>query len=225
MGKNLAFLKAAVDKAGIDLVGVADIRGTKEYFHQLPSALLDQLPLAIVIGLRLSSAVLASVETGPTLVYFHHYRQINSVLDQAALKIAHEITASGHLAMPIAASQLVDWDKQIGHVSHKALAERAGMGWRGRNNLLVTERFGAQVRLASILTDLPLEAGQALKRDCGTCRRCISVCPGNAIKENAADFDGVACYGQIRQFVKTLRLGQNICGLCVRACPRAEAGG
>ncbi len=216
---------AAVVKAGIDLVGVADIRGTKDHFHQLPGALLDQLPLAIVIGLRLSPGVLASVETGPTLVYYHHYRQVNSALDQAALKIAHEITASGHLAVPIAASQLVDWDKQIGHVSHKALAERAGMGWRGRNNLFVTERFGAQVRLAAILTDMLLEPGQPVKSGCGSCRRCISVCPANAIKEDAKDFDGAACYSQIRRFVKTLRLGQNICGLCVRACPGGEANG
>ncbi|MBI2934800.1 MAG: epoxyqueuosine reductase [Chloroflexi bacterium] len=209
----------------VDLAGVADITTGKEHFNQLPEALTAKLPLAIVIGARLSPAVLESVETAPTLVYYHHYKQVNALLDRATLRIGREITRMGYLAVPIAASQIVDWEKQLGHVSHKALAGLAGLGWRGRNNLLVTEKWGAQVRLATVLTNLPLQPGKPAPRDCGDCRACVSVCPAGAIKEDVRDFDGSACYRQLRQFTKTSRIGQNICGICVRACAGSEAGG
>lgn len=211
--------------AGVDFAGVADISHGKEHFFHLPEKLLGKMDRAVVIGVRLSPGVLESIETGPTLVYYHHYKQINTMLDQAALQIGREITKMGYRAVPVAASQLVDWDRLLGHVSHKALAALAGLGWRGRNNLLVTERWGAQVRLASVLTDLPLEPGRTQARDCGDCRACLAVCPAGAIKEDVRDFDGPACYAKLRYFTKTVRIGQNICGLCVRACAGKEGNG
>ncbi|MBI4329710.1 MAG: epoxyqueuosine reductase [Chloroflexi bacterium] len=223
--ENLALIAAVAGEAGMDLLGVADVREGRDKILQLSPALLEQLPLAVVIATRLSPAILSSLEGAPNLVYYHHYKTVNALLDQAALRISREITGSGYLALPVAASQLIDWDQQLGHLSHKAAGYLAGLGWRGRNNLLVTERFGAQVRLATILTNLPLEADRPVSRDCGDCFRCLAVCPVAAIKENVADFDSAACYQQLRRFSKELRLGHNICGLCVQACPGGAASG
>jgi len=216
--RNLSIITHMANEEGIDLLGVAGISHGREHFHQLPASLLEKLPLAIVIGVGLSAAVLDSLEDAPNLVYLHHYRQINAHLDQVALKISQEITRLGYLSVPIAASQLVDWEKQLGHVSHKELARLAGLGWRGRNNLLVTEQWGAQVRLSSILTDFPLEAAKPVVKDCGNCFRCLSSCPVEAIKKELKDFDSAGCYNQLKEFKKQTGIGHHICGLCVKVC-------
>jgi epoxyqueuosine reductase QueG len=98
------------------------------------------------------------------------------------------------------------------------VARAAGLGWIGRNNLLVNETFGSRIRLVTILTDLPVEIRSPLERDCGPCRACIKVCPAGAIKERPEDFDHLRCYEQLKLFSKTLHLSQHICGICVKAC-------
>jgi epoxyqueuosine reductase QueG len=184
----------------------------------LPEKVRDSLPLAVVIALRVSRAVLSTLEDGPNLLYFHHYRQINAQLDSGATRISAEIERRGCSALPIAASQIVDWEKMAGQVSHRAIALLAGLGWQGRNNLLVTPQLGAQVRLATILTDLPLAPDHPLEADCGTCRRCVAVCPAKAIGEAPAAFDLPACYDKLNEFRKTRHIQQHICGVCVKAC-------
>ncbi len=202
----------------MEMFGVADVSGEKEPFPALPAASLERLPRAIVIGKRVSATVLDTLEDGPNLVYYHHYRQINFLLDRVAAGIASEIESRGYLALPIAASQLVDWKAQTGHVSHKRLAWLAGLGWRGRNGLLVSPEWGAKVRLATILTNAPLEPGQPLDTDCGSCKGCLTVCPAGAIKDAPTDFDRTKCAEKLKEFTKTRGIGVSICGLCVKVC-------
>ena len=61
------------------------------------------------------------------------------------------------------ASQIVDWEKQTAHLSHKKIGELAGIGFIGRNNLLVNPEIGSRFRLATILTNMPLEPDKKLK--------------------------------------------------------------
>jgi epoxyqueuosine reductase QueG len=112
----------------------------------------------------------------------------------------------------------VDWKTQKGHLSHKHAAKAAGLGWIGRNNLLVSKRFGSRIRLVTILTDFPLAINSPSLEDCGSCRDCLSVCPAGAIAERQKDFDHLRCYEQLRTFAKTLHFSHNICGICVKAC-------
>jgi len=202
----------------LDLLGVADLRQERETLAGLPENIRNSLPLAVVIALRVSRTVLGTLEDGPNLLYFHHYRQINAQLDRAATRISAEIERQGCSALPIPASQIVDWEKMAGQVSHKAIARLAGLGWQGRNNLLVTPQLGAQVRLATILTDFPLAPDHPLEADCGPCRRCVTVCPAKAIAETPAAFDLPACYDKLNEFRKTRHIQQHICGVCVKAC-------
>ncbi len=199
----------------LDLLGVAD---TGWECLELTGAISGKFSKAIVVAVRVSPSVLSTLVDGPNLLYYHHYRQLNFQLDRAALRIAQEIERMGYAALAVAASQVVDWATMRGHVSHKDMARLAGLGWQGRNNLLVTSLWGAQVRLATVLTDLPLEPGSALSSDCGGCQRCLSACPVGAIKLEPHGFDHEACYQQLKEFSKTRRIGQYICGLCVKAC-------
>lgn len=208
----------AAHSQGVDLVGVADIGEERRRFQQLPADLVERFPRAVSLAVRVSPGVLATVVDGPNHLYYHHYRQLNFLLNRAALAVARAIEAAGFTALAVAASQVIDWEKQLGHVSHKDIARLAGLGWRGRNNLLVTPQYGAQVRLVSILTDLPLEPDRPLQQECGNCRRCLAVCPAGAIKEEVAAFDHLACFAKLKEFSKARGIGQYICGLCVRAC-------
>jgi epoxyqueuosine reductase len=61
------------------------------------------------------------------------------------------------------------------------LARKSGLGWRGKHTLLLTQDAGSMFFLGEILTDLALPADEAIADRCGTCTRCIEVCPTRAI--------------------------------------------
>ncbi len=61
------------------------------------------------------------------------------------------------------------------------LARRAALGWRGKHTLLLTREAGSMFFLGEILTDLPLPLDQPAQEHCGSCTRCIDVCPTRAI--------------------------------------------
>jgi epoxyqueuosine reductase QueG len=128
------------------------------------------------------------------------------------------IQQEGFQALPIAASQVIDWEGQKGHVSHKAIAIAAGHGWIGRNNLLVNPLYGSQVRLVTVLTDYPLLTNEPVKANCGTCTLCITVCPARAIHEDRTEFDHRGCFEKLRTFKNSGNIGHYICGICIKAC-------
>ena len=66
-------------------------------------------------------------------------------------------------------------------VMEVALAQKAGLGWRGKHTLLLSREAGSYFFLGEIYTDLPLPPDPAADEHCGTCRRCIDVCPTGAI--------------------------------------------
>jgi epoxyqueuosine reductase len=61
------------------------------------------------------------------------------------------------------------------------LARKSGLGWRGKHTLLLSQDAGSIFFLGEILTDLPLPLDQAVGDHCGTCMRCIDICPTRAI--------------------------------------------
>lgn len=203
---------------GGSLFGVADLRSFREGEILLPAPLVDQLSFGISVGFHLSDAVLQEIENQPTPLYFHHYQRTNILLDTLGLVMTSAIQDLGYQAVPIPASQIVDWKNQRAHLSHKHVARAAGLGWIGRNNLLVNEIFGSRVRLVTILTDLPLVIDIPSDGDCGSCRACLTLCPAGAIGERQEDFDHLRCYEKLRVFAKTLHFSHNICGVCVKAC-------
>lgn len=202
---------------GAQLFGVADISGIKNEFT-IAAAVLGKLDRAVCLGAALSGPILDEIEDHPTKLYFHHYRAVNMMLDQIALRLSGLISGRGFSALPIPASQILDWVKQSAHLSHKKIGYLAGLGWIGRNNLLVNRQLGSRFRIVTILTDMPLKSDSPAADGCGDCRACIQACPRGAIKQRREDFDHTACFEKLKEFQNSGLVGQYICGVCVKAC-------
>jgi epoxyqueuosine reductase QueG len=215
--KNYQELRAFALGLGFDFFGVADVTAMRGDFLLEP-ATRERFGLAISLGKGLSDAVLDDIRDHPTAVYFHHYRQMNAFLDRGALLVADHIQKQGFASLPVAASQIIDWEGQRAHLSHKHVARAAGLGWLGRNNLLVNRELGSRFRLVTVLAGMPLEPDAPLELDCGACRACAKACPAGAIKETREAFDHRACYETLRDFRKKGYTSQFICGICVRDC-------
>ena len=215
--KNYLNLKKFCLQQGADLFGVADIGEVKSDFL-LSQEAIKRLDKAICLGVRLSHSILEEISQQPTRLYFHHYRAVNNLLDQLALKACNYIQRAGYSAFPIPASQILDWQNQKAHLSHKRLGVLAGFGWIGRSNLLVNKKLGSQFRIVSILTNMPLKIDKPVKEDCGNCKVCVTACPAKAIKDKPEEFDHIKCFEKLKEFQKQRLVDQYICGVCVKAC-------
>lgn len=72
-------------------------------------------------------------------------------------------------------------------VFDRALAVRAGLGWIGRNNMLINPLFGSYTFIGELFTTLPLRPDEQMKERCGRCHRCLEICPTGAIREKCLD--------------------------------------
>jgi epoxyqueuosine reductase QueG len=216
--ENYSKLKEFALGLGASLFGVADLSRLKGEFLDLSPEAIKGLNRGISLGVRLSDKIIESIEDRPTKLYYYHYRQVNYFLDRVALGVTEFIQNRGFSALPIPSSQTIDWENQRGHLSHKEVAQQAGLGWMGRNNLLVNADFGSRIRLVTVLTDFPIPCDKTIEDGCGECRDCLGVCPAGAIKERLEDFDRFACFRQLDEFRKTCKIGHHICGICVKAC-------
>jgi len=212
---------------GADLLSVADLTHFQPYSGA--DAFLLSFPFGISVGMRLSDSIIDRITVAdPTPEYAHHYKAVNALLDDIALRITNRIQAEGYAALPIPASQVTRPEQYQGAISHKAVAALAGLGWIGKSQLLISSEFGPRVRLASILTTIPLKLGTPLGNKCGECDVCIRACPTHAIKSAKAIkdgwvreevFDPDACYQRLLKFRDDPRYGVSICGICVKVCP------
>jgi epoxyqueuosine reductase QueG len=196
---------------GISIIGFGTVPDTVA----IPE-LNTSLPRAIVFGFVLSRSVLDTIKDRPTLIYKHHYKTVNWILDQTACHVAAYIERHKARALAIPASQTIDREHRKGHISHIFLGARAGLGYIGRNGLLIHPEYGAQVRYVSVLTDLDFIPDTPVDFSCGECRACIEACPVHAISERGVDIE--KCYRQLCAFAGMRGIGQHICGVCVKVC-------
>jgi epoxyqueuosine reductase len=111
------------------------------------------------------------------------------------------------------------------HVDREAAA-RAGVGFYGKNTLLITRRHGSWVVLGTLVTDVELEPTPPLDADCGECRLCIDACPTGAL-DDPGTLDSTRClsyWTQAREPVPPEyreHLGAQVygCDICQDVCP------
>lgn len=110
-----------------------------------------------------------------------------------------------------------------GELVDGAVAERAGVGFTGKNTLLITEEFGSFVYLGEILISIPFKPDEPLALDCGSCRKCIDVCPTGAIVEGGK-LNAQQCLAfqtQTKHFLKDEF--KNVLGTRVYGCDTCQA--
>lgn len=123
-------------------------------------------------------------------------------------------------------------DNRCTPLPHKTVAARAGLGWIGKNCLLVTERYGSAVRLSSFLTNAPMPAEKPVNESkCGKCTACVQKCPAKALtgvlwnrtirreqilrKEDCKEM-------QIQRMKKATGIATDLCGLHFAVCPYTQ---
>ncbi len=207
------------------LVGFAGLEGV--HLRQPTS-----LTRGVAIAVKLSDPIIDDIRTGPTTTYAEHYRRVNQRLDAIATKATTLLLAEGYRAVPIPASQTVDQTRQEGRISHKKIATRAGLGWIGKNALLVTPQHGPRVRLVSVLTNAPLEPAEPITvSKCDDCSICVYACPVGAItgmtwtpETSRADMLDVASCHLVTEKNKSTS-GAPVCGICFSVCPYGRKTG
>jgi epoxyqueuosine reductase QueG len=199
-------------------LGVCRLDDLRDGFHRELKIVSQKLNTGIAVGVSLSNTVLTTIGNRPNQIYKAHYQQVNHILNDLAYRISAAIQQRGARALPIPASRMLSWTPMRAHLSHREIAYKAGLGWRGRNNLLVNPTYGSQYRLVTVLTDLELEPDGVCNDDCGNCRACVQACPAGAIAENVDDFNLDACYAQVHEFALQKDMGHHICGLCLKVC-------
>lgn len=111
------------------------------------------------------------------------------------------------------------------HVDREAAA-RSGVGFYGKNTLLITRRHGSWVVLGTVVTDVALEPTAPLELDCGACRLCIDACPTGALDE-PGELDATKCLSYWTQSPQPIpeayreALGDQVygCDICQDVCP------
>jgi epoxyqueuosine reductase QueG len=212
-------LKDKATSLGADLFGVSETARLQKYIDPEIKTVSESLPFTVSIAVRLHRQVLETLTDGPNVLYKHHYKTANFKLDDIIFGLGQYIQAEGFSVLPIPASVYTSWKNQTAHLSQRHAAINAGLGFQGRNGLLVHPEYGASIRLASLLTDMPLTTDSPLESDCGNCRACIAACPVDAISiDGPSAFNGQACYEQLQRNMKKPGIGVMICGLCIKAC-------
>jgi epoxyqueuosine reductase len=146
----------------------------------------------------------------PRYTWSDHYALLREKLDALGRRIG------GSYRVFVDANQHVDREG----------AARAGVGFYGKNTLLITRGYGSWVVLGTLVTDVEIEPNPALELDCGSCRLCIDACPTHALDEPGV-LDSTRCLSYWTQAPGPIPeeyrepLGAQVygCDICQDVCP------
>jgi epoxyqueuosine reductase len=146
----------------------------------------------------------------PRYTWADHYGELRERLDELGRRLG------GTYRVLVDANQHVDREG----------AARAGVGFYGKNTLLITRRFGSWVVLGTLVTDVEIEPNGPLELDCGSCTLCIEACPTGALDEPGV-VDSTRCLSYWTQSPEPIpeeyreELGAQVygCDICQDVCP------
>lgn len=215
-------LKEHIKNLGASLVGFADLRGIDENSRK-------NMDYGIAIGIKLKPDVIERISEGPTKDYYDEYKRVNKLLDGIVLSCVKYINSQGYNAIGQTTSYVTEDDNLATPLPHKTVATRAGLGWIGKNALLITTEYGSAIRISSILTDMMLETDTPINTSkCGKCTCCTAACPASAIKGKLWNInisreeliDPFKCRKKARELLKqNVGIESAICGKCINVCP------
>jgi epoxyqueuosine reductase len=146
----------------------------------------------------------------PRYTWYDAYAELRDKLDELGRRLG------GAYRVLVDANQHVD----------REAAARAGLGFYGKNTMLITRRHGSWVVLGTLVTDVDLESTPPLDLDCGSCRLCIDACPTGALDEPGT-LDANRCLSYWTQSKHSIpdayrqELGDQVygCDICQDVCP------
>ncbi len=222
MAGALEDIRKILLESGAALVGFADMR-------VVPTEDRKGMERAVSIAAALNPEIVSRITKGPTQEYFREYRRANDLLSKLSQLAARLIAERGFAVIAIApTTEQFDAVKLRAGLSHKIAATRSGLGWIGKNALVITRPFGSAIRLTTVLTNAPLETGPPLdKSQCGACNACVESCPARAPSGmnwslglyRDEFFDAYACCRKATDFCEKEGIDSTICGICIEACP------
>jgi len=120
-----------------------------------------------------------------------------------------------------------DEEELMALFSFKYAAVNAGLGWIGKNDVLITEEYGPRVRLSAVLIDYPFEYGNKMTESrCGSCTKCVDICPHkaltganwniNTLRNELIDYH--LCNQKRSAYIES-HGRKHACGLCMAVCP------
>ena len=204
----------------------AGYAGTMRYLHRQAGRRKD--PRLIVAGARTAVVVLENYLPGA------------ADSRPGEVKIARYARGTDyHRALRARLDQLAEWLRSrgaaltrgftdSGPVPERELAEQAGLGWIGKNTMLIRPQSGSFCFIGTIFTDLALEPSPGLDRDwCGSCTRCLDACPTGALLAPRV-LDGTRCISYLTIESRAPipdSLGDRLegwafgCDICNEVCP------
>jgi len=210
--------------AGASVVGFADV-------SELPPEARGEMTSAISIAVALDPSVVSGISQGPTVRYYHEYKRVNDLLTCLCASASGSLVSRGYQARaiePTVSMKSQTMKTLMTPLPHKTAATRAGLGWIGKSALLITQGYGPALRLATVLTDAPLEPGEPVDDSrCGDCTKCVDSCPAKAIAgrnwqkgtERQSIYDARACCAMAENLTASKGIPARICGICIHACP------
>lgn len=114
-----------------------------------------------------------------------------------------------------------------GELSDRAVAERAGIGFSGKNSFIITEKYGSFVYLGEVITNIPFVPDSPVEDSCGDCRICMDACPTGALVQ-PGQLNAQMCLAfqtQTKDFLPDVfreKIGTRLygCDTCQAVCPR-----
>jgi epoxyqueuosine reductase len=215
----------------VDYIGFADIEPHQHDLMQFGGAIVGDYKSAISIGIAIPDSIVDHLphrdDVNISCEYqTHGYDILNHRLNLIASVLSSYLNQKNYRTLPIPVANRTDEENAIPTVSHKMIAHIAGLGWIGKNCLLITKEHGPRVRFISLLTSAPLKTvDKPLAQQCNDCEECMKACPVKAIKgknyttgeAREARFDFMKCQKYFEGLKKNRKYA--ICGMCLHACP------
>ncbi len=252
MTMNLAdSIKQKARRLGFDLVGITDVSpidadqfklftdwldsgyaGRMSYMHQNlnkrtnPAKLLKNAQSLIVVGLNYTPPKTRkeppeATEPKGRIANYARYEDYHPFIKKQLRKLTTFI--SSLVGEGLQFKICVD----SAPLAERALALRAGLGFIGKNHILINPKLGPQILLGEIITSLKLELDKPITANCSDCNKCLAACPTGALRADG-QFDANKCISYLTIEYKDQipadlaeKIGDRLfgCDECVLACP------
>ncbi len=155
-----------IKDSGADFVYFVDI-------SMLPADIIEEFSCAVLFGKTLSREYISTLRAGQE-PKTKEVINVERKMDNLAVKLAGQLEAEGYKSIG---------KLKTGRLPHKTVALRAGLGFIGKNNLLVTTKYGCALMLGKVLTTAPFVTMNEVPKEpqCGNCNICADVCPTKAL--------------------------------------------